>query len=126
MNGTVTFTSGKGWFYILSDDDRSVFVHQNAVVGQYFLRPGDRVAFGEIIESPTHPGKLQGNDVRLLGRNIARQVGVSRAEAEKITFAQVPAAANITSQKTCDDANDRIITSGKGSAAKRNDKGGAS
>jgi hypothetical protein len=74
MQGTIVMSSGRGWFFAESDDHRSIFIHQNDVEGQRFLRVDDRVELSEIIVPPTHPNKLQAKQVRYVGHCIAGQV----------------------------------------------------
>lgn len=71
--GTISFVSGKGWFFAERDDDSSaVFIHQNEVEKQRFLKVDDRVEF-DIAPSLTQPGKTQGVNVRYIGHHIAIQ-----------------------------------------------------
>ena len=71
--GTVTFVSGKGWFFAERDDNSStVFVHQNDVENQRYLKINDRIEFA-VVPSRTTPGKTQAANVRYLGHTIARQ-----------------------------------------------------
>ena len=71
----VTFVSDHGWFFAERLDDSSrVFVHQNDVENQRYLKVNDRIEF-EIGPSRTIPGKTCAVNVRYLGHLIARQVG---------------------------------------------------
>ncbi len=73
-NAIVTFVSEKGWFFAERTDDSSrVFIHQNDVENQRYLKVNDRVEL-EIGPSTTSPGKTCGVNVRYLGHNIVRQV----------------------------------------------------
>lgn len=73
FEGSITFVSGKGWFYAENSTDHSaVFVHQKDVEHQRYLKVDDRISF-EIIPSRTHTGKFQAANVRYLGHTIARQ-----------------------------------------------------
>lgn len=70
--GTITYSSGKGWFFAESDDGRNIFVHQSTVEGHRFLHVDDRISF-EIIENPNRPGRLLAQSVKYLGHTIAVQ-----------------------------------------------------
>jgi cold shock CspA family protein len=73
--GTITFVSGKGWFFAENDADHSaVFIHQKDVENRRYLKVDDRVRF-DLIPSVTRPGQLQASNVKFLGHTIARQVG---------------------------------------------------
>jgi cold shock CspA family protein len=71
--GIVTFVSGRGWFFAENLADHSgVFIHQQDVENQRYLRVDDRIQF-DIVPSRKHPDKSQAANVKYLGRVIARQ-----------------------------------------------------
>jgi hypothetical protein len=74
MEATVTFVSGKGYFFAKSDDFTSVFIHQRDVLHRRFLQVDDRVSF-DLVPSTKHPGEFEASNVKFLGHVIARQVG---------------------------------------------------
>jgi cold shock CspA family protein len=75
MQGTITFSSERGWYFAEKDADHgAIFVHQNQVENQRYLKVGDRIEF-EIGPSTKNPGKIQALNVRYLGHTIARQIG---------------------------------------------------
>jgi cold shock CspA family protein len=72
--GLITFVSGKGWYFVENSADHSaVFVHQNQVENQRYLKIDDRISF-RVVPSTTHLGKTMATDVKYLGHTIARQV----------------------------------------------------
>jgi cold shock CspA family protein len=79
--GTITFCSGKGWYFAENDADHcSIFVHQKDVERQRYLRVADRIEF-ETAANPKHPDKTCAVNVRYLGHTVAKQTseaGVSR------------------------------------------------
>jgi cold shock CspA family protein len=76
---TITFVSGKGWFFAERDDDSSaVFIHQNEVENNRYLKVNDRVEF-DLAENPKRPGKICAVAVRYIGHTIARQVSTEKA-----------------------------------------------
>jgi cold shock CspA family protein len=73
FQGTITFVSGKGWFFAENSDDHSaVFIHQKDVENNRYLQVDDRVT-GELAPNPRHVGKIMGINVKFAGRTIARQ-----------------------------------------------------
>jgi cold shock CspA family protein len=74
MQGTITFSSGKGWYFARNDaTDTTIFVHANEVENQRFLRVDDRISFDEA-PSPKKPGHTMAVRVKYLGHTIARQI----------------------------------------------------
>jgi cold shock CspA family protein len=72
--GIITFVSGKGWFFAENSADHSaVFVHQNQVENQRYLKVDDRISF-DLAPATNHPGKIMAANVKYLGHNIVRQV----------------------------------------------------
>lgn len=78
MQAIITFASGRGWLYGVSSDQRSVFIHQNHVKDQRYLRVDDRVEL-DIIPSTTHPGKFEARNVVYLGHVVAIQRSAPKA-----------------------------------------------
>jgi cold shock CspA family protein len=72
MEGTVTYVSGKGWFFAKSDDLISIFIHQRDVQHRRYLQVDDRVSF-DVVPSTQHPGDFQAANVKYLGHTISRQ-----------------------------------------------------
>ena len=73
MEGTITYASGKGWYFAENAADHSaVFVHQNQVENKRYLRVDDRISFS-LEPSKTHPGEIQATNVKFLGHTVARQ-----------------------------------------------------
>jgi cold shock CspA family protein len=73
MQGRITFSSGKGWYFAESDADHSaVFVHQNQVENNRYLQIDDRIEF-DIAPNPKKPGKTNAVNVKYLGHTVARQ-----------------------------------------------------
>jgi cold shock CspA family protein len=71
--GTITFVSGKGWFFAENSADHSaIFVHQRDVEHRRYLLVDDRISF-DIIPSRTQPGEFQAVHVKYLGHTIAVQ-----------------------------------------------------
>jgi cold shock CspA family protein len=74
FTGTITFVSGKGWFFAENDADHgAIFIHQKSVEKQRYLKVDDRVEF-ELADNPRRPGEICGVNVRYVGHTIARQV----------------------------------------------------
>lgn len=72
--GTITFSSGKGWYFAENDADHcSVFVHIRDVENQRCLRVADRIQFN-LSENPKHPGKTCAVHVKYIGHTVARQI----------------------------------------------------
>jgi cold shock CspA family protein len=67
MEGTITYVSGKGWFFAKCDDgnDTGVFVHQRDVENRRYLRLDDRIQFN-VVPSLKSPGDLQAANVKFL------------------------------------------------------------
>ncbi len=73
MNGVITFVSNKGWFFAENSADHSaVFVHQNQVENQRYLRVDDRISF-DLVPSNKNPGKMMAANVKYLGHTVAVQ-----------------------------------------------------
>lgn len=73
--GIVTFVSGKGWYFAENlADHTAIFVHQNQVENQRYLKVGNRISF-DIAPSTNNPGKTMAANVKYLGHTIARQGG---------------------------------------------------
>ena len=71
--GHITFVSGKGWYFAENSADHSaIFVHQNQVENQRYLKVDDRISF-TVSPSTSHPGKTMAINVKYLGHTIARQ-----------------------------------------------------
>jgi cold shock CspA family protein len=62
-----TFNDSRGFGFINSDDERSLFFHQKQVQDGYILHTGDRVQF-TVEQSSRHQGKVECRDVVLLER----------------------------------------------------------
>ena len=74
LEGIITFVSGKGWYFAENlADHTAVFVHQNQVENQRYLKVDDRISFS-IAPSTSNPGKSMAINVKYLGHVIARQV----------------------------------------------------
>jgi len=72
-DGIITYVSGKGWFFAENlSDHTAIFVHQNQVENQRFLKVGDRISF-TVAPSVKTPGKTMAVDVKYLGHTITRQ-----------------------------------------------------
>lgn len=73
--GTITFVSGRGWFFAERDGDSSaIFVHQNQVEHQRYLKVDDRIQF-DLGPNPKNPERLCAVNVKYLGHTLARQIG---------------------------------------------------
>lgn len=71
--GTITFVSGRGWFWAENTSDHSaVFVHQTQVENSRYLQINDRISF-DLAPSTTRPGKTAAINVKYLGHTVARQ-----------------------------------------------------
>jgi cold shock CspA family protein len=71
--GTITFVSGKGWFFAENDADHSaIFVHQKDVENRRYLKVDDRISF-DVIPSRSQAGQTQASNVKYLGHTIAVQ-----------------------------------------------------
>ena len=74
FTGTVTFVSGKGWFFAERDDDSSaIFVHQNEVENNRYLKINDRISF-DVAPSTKNPGKTMAVNVKYVSHLISRQI----------------------------------------------------
>jgi cold shock CspA family protein len=74
MQGTITFVSGKGWYFCESDADHTaVFIHAKFVDGRRCLKVDDRVSF-DLVPCERKPDSVEGINVKYLGHTIARQV----------------------------------------------------
>jgi cold shock CspA family protein len=73
MTGTITFDSGRGFFWCESDGThQSVFIHQAHVKDRRALHLMDRVKF-DLERNPRKPGEMQGVRVEYTGHCVARQ-----------------------------------------------------
>ena len=78
--GTITFVSGKGWFFAERDgDSAAIFIHQRDVENRRYLKIDDRVEF-DVDTSPRHPDKICAVNVKYIGHIVARQMSAERAE----------------------------------------------
>jgi cold shock CspA family protein len=72
--GTVAFVSNKGWYFARDHATQSsVFVHQNEVENQRYLKVDDRIEF-DLVPSTRDPAKTMAGNVKYLGHTIARQI----------------------------------------------------
>jgi cold shock CspA family protein len=73
--GVITFVSNKGWFFAENSATHSaVFVHQNQVENNRYLKVDDRISFDEV-PSTKNPGKMMAANVKYLGHIVAAQYG---------------------------------------------------
>jgi cold shock CspA family protein len=82
QEATVTFVSGKGWYFARLANDTAVFIHANNVENQRFLKVDDRVSL-DLVPSPKKPNQQMGVNVKYLGHTIARQVSSSECSDER-------------------------------------------
>jgi hypothetical protein len=77
--GTITFDSGRGWFYAEDlEDGISVYVHMAHSADEKCLHVHDTITF-QRVDSTAKPGKHEAREVRRFGLFIAPQVGGDRA-----------------------------------------------
>jgi hypothetical protein len=73
FEGTITFDSGRGFFWCEQDlIHTSVFIYQSNVKNRRQLHLADKVKF-DLEPNPKRPDEMQGVRVEYIGRIIARQ-----------------------------------------------------